>query len=116
MKKENPTCDTVLAVKNYFKRKADSEKQSINYRIQNRGAMCFKLFSIKLFNYIKSNNLIDTVKYCIPAHDEANLEAPENIANDIAKILVQCMVSGAKPFCTKVKLGADVEVGDFWIH
>ena len=63
--------------KNYFRRKSASEKQSINYRIQNRGAMMFKLASIKLFNYLKKNNLLGVVKYCIPVHDEINLECPK---------------------------------------
>lgn len=106
----------VQEVRHYFKRKSDIEKQSINYPIQNRGAMCFKLFSIKLFNYLRKNNLLFVVKYCVPAHDEANLECPAEIADKIAKVLTDCMVSGGKPFCDKVYLGADVSVADHWIH
>lgn len=33
MKRDAPTCDTVIEVKNFFKRKSDSERQSINYRM-----------------------------------------------------------------------------------
>ena len=33
MKQDAPSCDTVQAVKRYFKRKSESEKQSINYRM-----------------------------------------------------------------------------------
>ncbi len=116
MKKEAPECDTVKEVKHYFRRKSDSEKQSIDYRIQGRGSMCFKLFSIKLFNYLKKNNLLFKVKYCIPVHDEGNLEAPEEIAPEIAKILVKCMEEGAKPFCTKLKLTADETIDNHWVH
>lgn len=116
MKRSDPDCDTVQDVKRYFKRKSASEKQSINYRIQGAGAMCFKLFSIKLFNWLRKNNLLFTVKYCIPVHDEANLEAPEEIADEVSEILVKCMESAAKPFCTRVHLGADVEISDHWIH
>ena len=116
MKGTYPECDTVKDVKHYFKRKSASEKQSINYRIQGAGAMCFKLFSIKLFNWLKKNNLLFTVKYCIPVHDEANLEAPEEISEQVAEILVKCMESASAPFCTRVHLGADVEIGECWIH
>lgn len=116
MKREAPTCDTVMKVKNFFKRKSDSERQSINYRIQNRGAMCFKLASIKLFNWIKEHGYLNKVLMCVPAHDEFNLEAPEEIADEVAKVLVQCMIDGGKPFCPNVFLGADVEVGEYWIH
>lgn len=69
LKKEYPSSETVQDVKRYFKRKSASEKQSINYRIQGAGALCFKLASIKLFNWIKKNNLLFKVKYCVPVHD-----------------------------------------------
>lgn len=116
MKRDAPECDTVQAVRRLARRKAESEKQSINYPIQAAGALTFKLASIKLFNWLRKNNLLFTVKYCIPVHDEINLEAPEEISKEVADILVKCMVSAGKPFCTRAHLGADVEVGDFWIH
>lgn len=116
MKQENPECDTVQGVRRLARRKAESEKQSINYPIQAAGALCFKLASIKLFNWLLKNGLLFKVKYCIPVHDEINLEAPDEISEEVADILVKCMVSAGKPFCTKAHLGADVEVGDHWIH
>lgn len=108
MKKTSPSCDTVQSVKRYFKRKSESEKQAINYRIQNRGACAFKLSAIKLFNWIKANNYQNIVKICVVAHDEFNLECPENMAEEVAKILVKCMIAGGKPFCPNVFLGADI--------
>lgn len=116
MKQEDPDCDTVQGVRRLARRKAESEKQSINYPIQATGALCFKLASIKLFNWLLKNGLLFKVKYCIPVHDEINLEAPDEIAQEVADILVKCMVSAGKPFCTRAHLGADVEVGDHWIH
>lgn len=116
MKQENPECDTVQGVRRLARRKAESEKQSINYPIQAAGALCFKLASIKLFNWLLKDGLLFKVKYCIPVHDEINLEAPDEISEEIADILVKCMVSAGKPFCTRAHLGADVEIGDHWIH
>lgn len=116
MKQENPECDTVQGVRRLARRKAKSEKQSINYPIQAAGALCFKLASIKLFNWLLKNGLLFKVKYCIPVHDEINLEAPDEISEEVADILVKCMVSAGKPFCTRAHLGADVEIGDHWIH
>lgn len=78
--------------------------------------MCFKLASIKLFNWLLKNGLLFKVKYCIPVHDEINLEAPDEISEEVADILVKCMVSAGKPFCTRAHLDADVEIGDHWIH
>lgn len=116
MKQENPECDTVQGVRWLARRKAESEKQSINYPIQAAGALCFKLASIKLFNWLLKDGLLFKVKYCIPVHDEINLEAPDEISEEVADILVKCMVSAGKPFCTRAHLGADVEIGDHWIH
>lgn len=116
MKQENPECDTVQGVRRLARRKAESEKQSINYPIQAAGALCFKLASIKLFNWLLKNGLLFKVKYCIPVHDEINLEAADEISEEVADILVKCMVSAGKPFCTRAHLGADVEIGDHWIH
>lgn len=116
MKQENPECDTVQGVRRLARRKAESEKQSINYPIQATGALCFKLASIKLFNWLLKNGLLFKVKYCIPVHDEINLEAPDEISEEVADILVKCMASAGKPFCTRAHLGADVEIGDHWIH
>ena len=116
MKRDSPSCDTVQSVKKYFRRRSDSERQYINYRIQNRGACCFKLAMIKLFNWIKDHNYLNVVKICTVVHDEINLEAPEAIADEVGDILVKCMVAGGKPFCPNVHLGADVTIGDHWIH
>lgn len=116
MKQENPECDTVQGVRRLARRKAESEKQSINYPIQAAGALCFKLASIKLFNWLLKNGLLFKVKYCIPVHDEINLEAPDEISEEVADILVKCMVSAGKPFCTRAHLGADVEIANYWVH
>lgn len=108
MKKSAPSCDTVQDVKKYFKRKSASEKQSINYRIQGTGALCFKLASIYFFNYLLKENLLFKVKYCIPVHDEINAEAPAEIATEIANKLKACMVKAGEKFCTRCHLDADI--------
>ena len=45
MKRDAPTCDTVMDVKNFFKRKSDSERQSINYRM-NDSCVLLKLLKV----------------------------------------------------------------------
>lgn len=116
MKKEAPSCDTVQQVKHYFQRKSASERQSINYRIQNRGACAFKLASAKLFNWIVQNNYQNIVLMCVPAHDEFNLECPEEMAEEVLDVIIKCMESGGKPFCPNVHLGADGGIFDYWVH
>lgn len=116
VKKNSPYCDTVQEVKKFNVRKSASERQAINYRIQNRGACCFKLASIKFFNWIVQHNYQNIVKMCAPVHDEWNIECPESMKDEVADVLVKCMIAGGKPFCPNVFLGADVSVGDHWIH
>lgn len=116
MKKNSPYCDTVQEVKKFNVRKSASERQAINYRIQNRGACCFKLASIKFFNWIVQHNYQNIVKMCAPVHDEWNVECPESMKDEVADVLVKCMIAGGKPFCPNVFLGADVSIGSHWIH
>ena len=116
MKRDAPECETVRSVSKFFGIKSQWEKNSINYRIQNRGALCFKFASIKLFRWICENNYQNIVKMCVPVHDEFNLECPKEMAEEVSKKLVQCMEEGAKPFCKRLHLGADVDINDHWVH
>ena len=108
--------ERVELVRHFFRRKANSEKQSINYRIQGCGALCFKFASIKFYNYLLDNNLLFKVKYTIPVHDEINVECPEELADTISKELVRCMKSAGDIFCKIIRLEADVNIGKCWIH
>lgn len=47
---------------------------------------------------------------------EINLEAPAEIAEEIGKVLVQCMEKAGAVFCKRAKLSADLTIGDYWIH
>lgn len=108
--------------KYYKKRQEELGKQSINYRIQNRGACCFKLSTMIFFNWVVKHNLLGIVKMCIPVHDEMNVEAPDNIADTVAKVLLKAMEEGAKPFCDKLPLPGDLaldkdgKLPTYWIH
>lgn len=122
MKKSCPECDTVQRVRHFFKRKSASEKQSINYPIQATGSMCLRVALIYFWEYIIKNNLFNVVKICIPPYDEVNCEAPKEIADEVAKILYNCMVKAGTFFCRRCKLDADVsynkegELPTYWIH
>ena len=78
--------------------------------------MCFKLASIKLYNYIVKNKLLNTIKLCAPVHDEWNIECPKELAQNISLVLQKCMEDGAKPFCTRLPLSTDITIGEYWIH
>lgn len=113
MKRDAPDCDTVQNVRKLAKRWADSEKQSINYRIQGTGAIMYKTASILLFKYLEDNDLLFKVKYCIAVHDEIVLECPEELVEEVGMHLVDCMRTAGSIYCKRVKLDADLAVGDF---
>jgi DNA polymerase I-like protein with 3'-5' exonuclease and polymerase domains len=122
MKASCPDCETVQNVRKFFKRKSASEKQSINYPIQAAGSMCLRVSMINFFEYLRKNNLLFKVLICVAPYDEINCEAPAEIAEDIAKVLYNCMVKAGSYFCTKCKLDAEVSrakdgtLPTFWIH
>lgn len=106
----------VLPVKHFYKRKAASEKQAINYPCQATGALMFKVASVFLWEYLLEHNLIFKVKLCIPAHDEWNIEVPEEIAEEMTLVLKDCMKRAGAFFCKKVELPAEGEAMDYWVH
>ena len=76
----------------------------------------FKTASIFLFDYICEHNLLYKVKLCIPAHDEWNIEVPEEIADEMLAVVKDCMKRAGAFFCTKVELPAEGDVLDFCVH
>lgn len=106
----------VLPVKHFFKRKSASEKQAINYPCQGTGAVMFKTASVFLWDYLIKHDLLFKVKLCIPAHDEWNIEVPEQIADEMKQVLQDCMSKAGAFFCRKLELPADPVVANHWIH
>ena len=115
-KKSNPDSVVVSEVRHFFKRKSASEKQAINYPCQATGALCFKLASIYIYQYLVDHNLLFKVKLCIPAHDEWNVETPTEICNEISQVVQDSMKKAGAWFCKQVELPAEAEIGDCWIH
>ena len=106
----------VWPVKHYFKRKSASEKQAINYPCQGTGAVMFKTASIFLWNYLIEHDLLFKVKLCIPAHDEWNIEVPDELADEMTAVVQDCMSKAGTFFCRKLSMPADASVGLHWIH
>jgi DNA polymerase I len=122
LKVNDPANPIVGEVRHYFQRKSTSERQSINYPIQSRGSAIFKICAVNLFNWVVKEGLFGKVKFCIPAHDEFNIEAPEEIAEKVADELHECMVKAGKFICKIVPLDAEVSrlkdgtLPTYWIH
>ena len=84
--------------------------------------MCLRYSLIAFWDYIVKNNLQNIVKICVAPYDEINCEAPESMAEEVAKTLYNCMVDAGKVFCTRCKLDADISRNEdgtmptHWVH
>lgn len=115
-KKSRPDSAIVEEVRHYFRRKSACEKQAINYKCQGTGAVMFKLASIFLYQYLVEHNLLFKVKLCIPAHDEWNIEVPDEYCKEMTEVLKDCMSRAGAYFCKYISFPADAEVGTCWVH
>lgn len=103
-------------VSKFFKSKSGYERNSLNAPVQGSAALTTKIAGIKLFNYLKENNLLFIVLIPNCVHDEYLVESPVEISEKIAKVLQQCMESSGDIFCKSVKLKAVPEIADHWTH
>jgi len=100
----------------YNKSKSEIQRKAQNYPIQGSAADCSKLAGIILFNQLIQKDLLFKVKIVNMVHDEYNLEAPNEIAEEISDLVIKCMVAAGTQFCKTVPLGAEAQIGDHWLH
>lgn len=79
-------------------------------------ADCSKLAGCLFFNQILKNGWFNKVKIVNMVHDEYCVEAPEEMADKVGKLLIQCMEKAGTYFCKTIALKADIEIGNCWIH
>jgi DNA polymerase-1 len=89
---------------------------SLNYPIQGSSADITKLAGVYFFRYLRENNLIFKVLLPNVVHDEWIVEAPEEIASEISKVLQDCMERAGDVFCKVVKLKAEPQITKYWQH
>ena len=103
-------------VSKHFKAKTKWEKNACNSPLQGSGAIIFKKFNKVLFDWIVDNGYFNIVKFCIPVHDEINVECPEAMAEEVKNKVQEVMKSEAQPFLKSLTLDSDASVSDHWIH
>ena len=47
---------------------------------------------------------------------EWNIEVPEEMAEEMTKVVKDCMARAGSFFCSKLPLPADGSYDDFWVH
>lgn len=106
----------VSVMKYLWKRKSASDSQSCNYPSQGTAAAMTKIAGIRYFNHLVNDGLIFKVLIPNDVHDEYLIEPPEEIAEQEAKKLSECMEYAAAIFCKKVTIKAVPEISDKWVH
>ncbi len=89
--------------------RAEAERLAINAPIQGSAADIIKMAMIRLDKKIKSENL--TAKIILQVHDELVIEAPENEAKNIAKIIKNEMENAV---ALDVPLRVDLTISNCW--
>ena len=106
----------VSVMKHLWKRKSASDNQSCNYPSQGTAAAMTKIAGIRYFNHLVNDGLIFKVLIPNDVHDEYLIEPPEEIAEQEAKKLSECMEYAAAIVCKKVTSKAVPELADDWVH
>lgn len=96
IKASDPSSIIVKDVKLYYAKKNKLSRFMANAPMQCRGAMCFKLACIHLFNRIKKEGLIGKVLMCIPQHDAIIIECPESMKEKCKDMLRESMNAASK--------------------
>lgn len=103
-------------VREYFMKRGDIERMSLNYPVQGSSADITKLAGIYFFKYLADNNLIFKVKLPNVVHDEWLVECPIEMAEEMARVLQDCMERAGDVFCKTVKLRAEPMITTKWQH
>lgn len=103
-------------VSTHFKAKTKYEKNACNSPLQGSGAIIFKIFCKMYFDWVVENNYFNIIKFCIPVHDELNIECPKELQEIADTKLGEVMREAAKPFLKTLILDSDSEVSDHWVH
>lgn len=103
-------------VSKHFKAKTKWEKNACNSPLQGTGACLFKIFNRQLFDWVVDNGYFNIVKFCVPVHDEINVECPKELQEEVKNKIQQIMKDAAKPFLSVLELDSDATISDHWVH
>lgn len=103
-------------VSKHFKAKTKWEKNACNSPLQGCGAIIFKRFNKTLFDWVVDNGYFNVIKFCIPVHDEINVECPEDIAVMVKDKIQEVMKKEAMPFLKTLTLESDANIDSHWVH
>jgi DNA polymerase-1 len=103
-------------VREYFMKRGDIERMSLNYPVQGSSSDITKLACIYMYRFLKENNYLFQVKMVNIVHDEILCECSTSLADIVSKALQKSMEDAGEVFCKVVKLKAEPCISKFWTH
>jgi DNA polymerase-1 len=100
----------------YYTYKGIMERASQNYRIQGLAASMTKIALIYFYNHLLENDLFDDVEINLVLHDELVVMAKEELAEEIDKVLTDCMMKAGKHFCKRIPMQVSGGPCKVWDH
>ena len=101
-------------VREYFMKKGDYERKSLNFPIQSQSASITKLACIYVYREIEKQNAFWKILFPNVIHDQIILEVPQEESQKWADTVQYCMEKAGEPFCKTVKLRAEPEILTKW--
>ena len=104
-----------------FRDKMDSlaasyDRLALNSPTQGSGIVILKIAMRAFFKWIVNNNYFNKVLLCNLVHDEACIEYPINLKDEVVNSLKICMEKAASIICTKLPIPAKPETSTHWVH
>jgi DNA polymerase I len=104
------------SLRRYNSAKSEIQRIAQNYPIQGTSSDITKYAGVLFFKEILYRHWWKIVKIVNVIHDEFLIECPKEIAEEVKKVLIDCMEQAGKPFCPIVPLKADASIGEYWVH
>ena len=100
----------------YYTLKGAMERASQNYRIQGLAASMTKIALVYFYNHLLDNNLFDKVEINLVLHDELVIISDADIAEEMDKVLADCMVKAGSHFCKRIPMEVSGGPCIVWDH
>lgn len=93
-----------------------TEKNVLNYPIQGGSAIVMKQAAADFYNWVIRHKLFGKVLFCVFVHDELDIECPESIKDNVSNKLKYYMEKAAGKYYKKIRIPAEVQISDRWLH
>ena len=103
-------------IKRYFTIGGNIQRLAQNYPIQSSGAETVKVAAYYFYKWIVQSNLMYKVKIVNMVHDEILIECDKELEELVMIKIKEFMEKSGDIYCRRIKLSAEPESANYWIH